>query len=318
MAAKEKKFFLRGDKWKIAAFLGLFLAAFFVAACCYGDYLLSYGEKVFTLSPGETEKQENPEGGANNSDEEEKAEAETETDLEPSGSAGEEPEPGTGEEEPPDEELGGDKPSPYPPPPGEILKIKDGDYLLALVTKQTTLGDYAPTDLVPIPAEYIKPAQRQWKYYLRQEACENLIRMCEAAREEGVELFVISAYRSYETQERLFRDYAQRNGEEKANTFSARAGQSEHQLGTVVDFGGTSVDKTQAFADTQPGRWLAENAHRFGFAMSYPLDSQRITGYIYEPWHFRYIGEESALAWKESGQVLCVFLEGQEQFWEGH
>ena len=68
------------------------------------------------------------------------------------------------------------------------------------------------------------------------------------------------------------------------------------------------LDQYQSFADTPQGKWLAEHAHEFGFVMSYPPGSEEITGYIYEPWHFRYIGVEEAREWKESGEVLCEFL----------
>jgi len=139
--------------------------------------------------------------------------------------------------------------------------------------------------------------------------------MWEAARGEGVELLVTSAYRCYDTQDELFRNYASRHGEEKANSFSARPGQSEHQLGTAVDFGGTPADHTPAFAATTAGSWLAEHAHRYGFAMSYTEGTSEITGYIYEPWHFRYIGVEAAAARQESGLVLVEFLTQQPQFW---
>jgi D-alanyl-D-alanine carboxypeptidase len=218
------------------------------------------------------------------------------------------------EPEPPDPPVQ-NQPSPYPPPPGQVLQIADGNYLLALVTKQTTLGQYAPTDLLQIPGEMIHPQQRQWQYFLRREAVEQLLKMWEDARVQGITLQVISAYRSYEVQGQLFRDYASRHGEEEANTFSAKPGYSEHQLGTAVDFGGTSVDKTPAFGETTPGRWLAENACKYGFVMSYPPDSEAITGYIYEPWHFRYIGVENARRWKQSGKVLCEFLAEQPQYW---
>ena len=216
----------------------------------------------------------------------------------------EEPDPIPPEEEPvppPPQETG---PVQNPLEPGNLYLVADGDYLMALVTKQTTLGKYAPRDIVALPDEVCQT----WKYYLREEAASHLVQLWEAAREEGIEIKVISAYRSYDTQTKLFQDYAAAHGEEAANRFSARPGQSEHQLGTTVDFGGTPSDQYQSFADTPQGKWLAEHAHEFGFVMSYPPGSEEITGYIYEPWHFRYIGVEEAREWKESGEVLCEFL----------
>jgi len=191
--------------------------------------------------------------------------------------------------------------------------IRDGDNLLALVTKETKLkSDYVPSDLEPIPA-YMKPS---YDMQLRAVALEMLKAMWHSAAEDDVILSIRSAYRSYSTQERLFEDYASRHGPEEANRFSARPGQSEHQLGTTVDFGGTAVDFSAEFATTEQGKWLAENAHRFGFALSYPEGKEDITGYIFEPWHYRYIGVDEALAWKESGKTLREYLETKPQEYE--
>ncbi|HPU01697.1 MAG: M15 family metallopeptidase [Firmicutes bacterium] len=228
-------------------------------------------------------------------------------------------------EEPPpeqpsqDEDPQLDAPEPDEPPadpqpePPALKVVADGDYLLALVTKETTLKkDYEPRDLVKIPA-YMNPPR---DLYLRAEAFAQLEKLWQAAKEDGVTLAVLSAYRSYSYQVGLFNSYAKKHGEAAANRFSARAGQSEHQLGTAIDFGGTKYDFTDAFGETPQGKWLAENAHLFGFAMSYPKRMEHITGYIYEPWHFRYIGVEMAEKWKESGLTLCEFLELQTQYWE--
>ena len=197
----------------------------------------------------------------------------------------------------------------YPPEPGQILRIVDGDYLLALVTKDTYLGTYEPQDLEPLPSTVVAEDQRRWTYYLRREALEQMLAMVEAAADDGVELFVISAYRSYSTQRQIFDGYVAKHGLEATGRFSARPGHSEHQLGTTVDFNSTS----SAFGETVPGRWLADNAYHYGFTLSYPPDSEHITGYIYEPWHFRYIGPEAALAWKSSGLIVHDYLQQQPQ-----
>jgi len=201
------------------------------------------------------------------------------------------------------------------PEPAEVMLqiVSDGNYLLALVTKATMLkSSYAPTDLVRIP-EYMYPARELW---LREEALRQLEKLWQAASNDGVKLTIISAYRSYDYQKTLFQNYANSYGEEAANRFSARAGQSEHQLGTTVDFGGTAVDLKAAYADTDQGRWLAENAYRFGFAMSYPEGKEEITGYIFEPWHYRYIGLEAAAEWHLSGLSLKEFLEQKSQYFD--
>ncbi len=195
----------------------------------------------------------------------------------------------------------------------ELKVIADGDYLLALVTKETTLpSDYEPDDLRPVP-DYMYPS-RDMK--LRKEALDHLIKLWHAAEQDEVILHILSAYRSYDYQKGLFQSYAERHGEEAANRFSARPGQSEHQLGTTVDFGGTPFDLTADFADTEQGRWLAENAHHYGFALSYPESKEHITGYVFEPWHYRYIGVDAAVEWKESGQTLKEYLETKPQYFD--
>src|SRR5690606_38595314 len=92
---------------------------------------------------------------------------------------------------------------------------------------------------------------------------------------------------------------------------SAEPGHSEHQLGSTMDFAApeNGWQPLESFADSQSGLWLADNAYRFGFALSYPRDGEEITGYIFEPWHHRFIGTEAALAWRESGLTLVEFLE---------
>jgi zinc D-Ala-D-Ala carboxypeptidase len=192
-----------------------------------------------------------------------------------------------------------------------LIIIADGNDLLAPVNKQTTLKpDYEPEDLQPIP-DYMAPPRAM---QLREPALRKLIALWHTAGYDGVNLQVISAYRSYGYQAELFQRYAASHGEEEANRFSARPGQSEHQLGTTVDFGGSAFDLKAEFAETEQGRWLADNAHYFGFVMSYPRGSEDITGYIFEPWHYRYIGVENALEWKNSGLSLTEYLMKQSGY----
>jgi len=180
----------------------------------------------------------------------------------------------------------------------------DGGSLAAVVGKSTTIGEYTPEDLVTLP-DHLSAKNRQ----VRAKVAEALEEMYIAAQADGVKINVDSGYRSYSTQYNLFYRYASNDGILAAERYSARPGQSEHQLGTAVDFGGTSQDYTSAFFDTEQGQWLYENAHRFGFALSYPKDSEEITGYIYEPWHYRYVGKDLAQEWKDSGLTLIEFLQ---------
>ncbi len=163
--------------------------------------------------------------------------------------------------------------------------------LTMLVDKNNPLpATYAPDDLVPLSQFAGRIGYAVGEREIRRIIAADLLEMAAAAREAGVELIVQSAYRSYEYQAQLFTAYAARHGEVAASMFSARPGSSQHQLGTAVDF----APIAREFADMPGGRWLAEHAWRFGFSLSYPEGYEEITGYIFEPWHFRYVGRAAA------------------------
>lgn len=163
--------------------------------------------------------------------------------------------------------------------------------LLRLVDKEHPLPeDYAPEDLVDLEIYADTLRLNREELSLRRILMDDLLAMVAAAREEGIELPISSTYRSYDYQAWLFDYWVEELGLEEAERSSARPGTSQHQLGTTVDFGSI----TNAFAETEAGRWLAENAHRFGFSLSYPDGYEELTGYKYESWHFRYIGRPAA------------------------
>ena len=120
-------------------------------------------------------------------------------------------------------------------------------------------------------------------------------KMKEAAQKEGISIWVASGYRSYGYQKVLYNQYVGSYGKASADTFSARAGHSEHQSGLAADLNQIN----ESFANTKAGKWLASNAYKYGFILRYPKGKQGITGYIYEPWHFRYIGEEAKNLYKD-------------------
>jgi len=137
-----------------------------------------------------------------------------------------------------------------------------------------------------------------------QEALDAFNNMKKEASKDGISLKIVSGYRSYETQAAIFKKNVNLYGEEKANTFSARPGQSEHQTGLAFDINTTKW----AFADTAEAKWLAENCHRFGFIIRYPEGKEDITGYVYEPWHIRYINVKVATEIKNLGVCLEEYL----------
>lgn len=133
------------------------------------------------------------------------------------------------------------------------------------------------------------------------DAYDALLEMREAS---GYEMPIVSGFRSYRTQTAIFNNYVANYGEAEANTFSARPGESEHQTGMAIDISSLS----QSYGDTEEGMWLGENCHNFGFIIRFQKDKEAITGYIYEPWHVRYLGKSTARLVHDSGLALEEFL----------
>lgn len=155
--------------------------------------------------------------------------------------------------------------------------------------------DYEPDDLVPLRDFFGRIGYAAADRMVSEVIVDDLLAMADAAREDGVDLVVQSAYRSWSYQESLYNNYVARHGEEAAQRFSAQPGHSQHQLGTAVDFAPIGFQ----FTGTDDDRWLREHAWRFGFSLSYPDGYEEVTGYIYEPWHYRYIGREATLLERE-------------------
>jgi len=179
--------------------------------------------------------------------------------------------------------------------------------LMARVDKERALAaDYVPPDLVPVTGiGQALPGQQ-----MRTVALTALQRLAAEAQAQGHVLSVRSGYRSYAEQEATYTYWVAQMGEAEAARVSARAGHSEHQLGTAVDLTSAAVgyDLLEGFGGTPEGRWLAANGHRFGFTLSYPEGKEAVTGYAYEPWHWRYVGEAMATWLRERGLTLTEWL----------
>ncbi|KQX05287.1 MULTISPECIES: M15 family metallopeptidase [unclassified Leifsonia] len=158
--------------------------------------------------------------------------------------------------------------------------------------------DYEPADLVDVPVAHT------WDPVLRQEASDAVVAMFQTASDEaGLALASNSAYRSFSTQQSVYDDDVAALGQEGADLSTARPGFSEHQTGLAIDIGAESGDcsLSQCFADTAEGQWLAANAYRFGYLLRYPADKVPVTGFEFEPWHYRYIGVDLATEMHRSG-----------------
>ncbi len=168
-----------------------------------------------------------------------------------------------------------------------IKKVINPDSIYVLVDKFNQLDEeYVPYDLEMIDEKY-----NPKRLLLRREARIAFEEMSCCAQQQGVSLEAVSAFRSYSYQNMIYmknwtNDSTLEEYQRVRDRVSARPGHSEHQTGLAVDIN----DLEESFADTQAGRWLAMSAHCFGFILRYPKGKEVITGYDYEPWHFRYLG----------------------------
>lgn len=179
----------------------------------------------------------------------------------------------------------------------------------------------------PLPQDWsIQTEEVQNGYEMDKRAAPAMREMIQAAKEDGVELMLCSAYRSIEKQQQLFdrsqQAYmAQGMSEEEAYaktaTETAIPGTSEHQTGLAADIVTPTYQMLDAgFADTPAGQWLSEHAAEYGFVLRYPQDKQEVTGIIYESWHYRFVGKTHAKLMKESGLCLEEYL--QQELPEGY
>lgn len=192
------------------------------------------------------------------------------------------------------------EPEPVPEPaPAPVFDLDDPNSITVVVNKQRPLqpADWAPGDLVMpqgIPNTNGQP--------LRAAAAAALQQMHQEASSAGVPFIITSAYRDYGLQTNLFNSYAARDGIAAAETYSARPGHSEHQTGLAADLDdGSGCAFMACFGQTTTGLWLRENAYRYGFILRYDDGQQPVVGYIYEPWHFRYVGVDVAAGMREAG-----------------
>lgn len=177
------------------------------------------------------------------------------------------------------------------------VKLKDGIHYIdgiMLVNKTYSISkDYNPKDLLP-------------------ETKKAYEKMKKAAKEDGVSLWIVSGYRSYDTQKIIYDNYVTANGKEKADTFSARPGYSEHQTGYVMDLN----DATSNFEGTKAAKWLDKNAYKYGFIIRFPKGKEQYTGYKYEPWHVRYLGAMKATKIYKSGLSLEEYYNLESKYKE--
>lgn len=176
-----------------------------------------------------------------------------------------------------------------------IIPAKNLNTTKILVNKHYSLGkDYVPNNLEVISTRYALSDMK-----LVNVAKEAFEKLAEDASKEGYKIIAMSTYRSYNYQVNLWNKYAKQDGEELADTYSGRAGHSEHQTGLAVDVYNGKENYTN-FENTKEFNWMQEHAHEYGFILRFPKDKVNETGYRYESWHYRYVGVDEAKYIKEN------------------
>ncbi len=172
--------------------------------------------------------------------------------------------------------------------------------------QQPDENGYLPNQTLPTEPTYIKGILLANKIYPlpssftpeeNPEARQALNQMLEAAKQQGFDLVAFSGYRSFEYQTTLYNNYVNRDGQAAADRYSARPGYSEHQTGLAFDIGERGKEDvwlTEEFGETPAGQWLFAHAQEYGFILRFPQNKEEITGYMYESWHYRYVGKDVA------------------------
>ena len=190
--------------------------------------------------------------------------------------------------------------------PEQMIEVDAAGY--AVVSTPVAEPTYIDGILVankkyPLPQNYNPGENKEARTAFEQMATD--------AKALGFDFVAFSGFRSYEYQTTLYNNYVNRDGKEAADRYSARPGHSEHQTGLAFDIGENSQQGlwlTTEFGETPAGKWLADNAHKYGFILRYPEGKEEITGFMYESWHFRYLGVEKATDVKETGLTLEEYL----------
>lgn len=168
-----------------------------------------------------------------------------------------------------------------------VIEVTNHESITTLVNKYYKLNkDATFNDLINIEMEYSNNGIQSF----RKVAYTPLVNMIENAKNDGIILRVLSGYRTYDRQEFLFNNSVNKNGLEHALLYSAKPGHSEHELGLAVDFNTTDM----SFENTKEYEWLKNNSYKYGFIERYKKGKENITGYGYEPWHYRYVGIDAA------------------------
>ncbi|MEH7502235.1 M15 family metallopeptidase [Neobacillus drentensis] len=191
-----------------------------------------------------------------------------------------------------------------------IQVVSSPEVIPVLVNKRNKLPDhYQPNDLIypDIPFTFKQKAEKR---QMRSEAGSAIEKLFAGAKQQGVNLLGVSAYRSHASQTALFNYYVNQDGLEKARKYSAIPGTSEHETGLAIDVtgGDGKCAAEDCFEGTKEANWLQAHAAEYGFIIRYPKGKDSITGYQYEPWHLRYVGKAIAKEIMNRGITLEEYV----------
>jgi D-alanyl-D-alanine carboxypeptidase len=194
---------------------------------------------------------------------------------------------------------------------GGVAVVTNATAQTVIVNKQRSLPKgYEPSDLVVpnVPFSFDGPHEKR---HMRKEAAGALEKLFAAAKKDGIKLRAVSGYRSYARQKTIYNNNVKTKGLEYASKVSAVPGMSEHQTGLAIDVSSPSVGNAleQSFGSSKEGKWLAKHAPEYGFVIRYPKGKEDITGYVYEPWHIRYIGVDLAEDAASKGLTLEEYFD---------
>ncbi len=196
------------------------------------------------------------------------------------------------------------EPEPTDQPEHSHADVYSDSSLLRIVNKDHVIDpNYVPENLV-VPSVSQQNTQK-----LRVEAAAAIEQMFQGAANDGVKLYLVSGYRSYQEQQNLYREYVSRYGSERANMIDSYPGTSEHQIGLSVDLGAADrgCELRNCFKGTAAYAWLQAHSYEYGYIERNPMNSESWTGIQYSPWNFRYVGVEEAKKLYESGMSMEEF-----------
>lgn len=194
-------------------------------------------------------------------------------------------------------------------PSSSSSQVQPSSVVPSSSSSSSKVSSTAPVNTTPIQPKYVDgvlivnktyPVPKDFGNGITPETQAAFNEMKAAAKQDGISLWIVSGYRSWDRQNTLYTNYSKASGKAQADRFSARPGHSEHQTGLALDLNNAS----SSFVGTKEAEWIANNCYKYGFIVRYGKDKEQYTGFKYEPWHVRYLGKDLAKKVYDSGKCL--------------